>query len=111
MRLFIKVLVTLAVIITASQVGRKFPTLAGLLAVMPLTGLAVLVWMYLDNPSNHLVVRDYCKGALWGIVPAALFFLAMSLCFSRRMTLSASLLVSGLVWGSAALVHQLLLGR
>jgi len=77
MRFVIKLLVSICVIVLCTQIGRRLPTLAGLIAVMPLTGLIVLIWLCLDNPGNFNVMTDYSKGALWGIVPSILFFLSV----------------------------------
>jgi uncharacterized membrane protein (GlpM family) len=85
------------------------PTLAGLIAVMPLTGLIVLVWLYLDNPGNFNLMTDYTKGALWGIVPSVLFFLVAFLCFRKQLSLWIVLCASFAVWFVAAFIHQLLL--
>ncbi len=65
MRLVIKVLVSLCVIAFCAWIveRHKLPTLAGLIAVMPLTGLLVLVWVYLDNPGNFDVMVDYTRGS------------------------------------------------
>ena len=41
----IKLLISVGVIVFCTQIGRKLPTLAGLIAVMPLTGLIVLLWL------------------------------------------------------------------
>ncbi|MHC4240569.1 MAG: DUF3147 family protein [Planctomycetota bacterium] len=87
MRFVVKLLISIAVIVFCTQIGRKLPTLAGLIAVMPLTGLVVLVWLYLDNPGNFGLVSDYCRGALWGIVPSILFFLVAFACFRRQLSL------------------------
>ena len=109
MRLFIKLLVSLAVITFCTQIGRKLPSLAGLIAVMPLTGLIVLVWLYLDNPGNFNIMIDYTRGALWGIVPSILFFLVAFLCFRARLSLWIVLCASFAIWLVAAFIHQLLL--
>ena len=109
MRFFIKLFISLCIITFCSQIGRKLPTLAGLIAVMPLTGLIVLVWLYLDNPGNFNLMTDYAKGALWGILPTILFFLVVFLCFQKRLSLWIVLCASFAVWIIAAFVHQLLL--
>ena len=83
MRFVIKLFISLGIITLCSQIGRRLPTLAGLIAVMPLTGLIVLVWLYLDNPGNFSLMTDYTKGALWGIVPSVLFFLTVFYMFSQ----------------------------
>ena len=109
MRFVIKLFISLCIIILCSQIGRRLPTLAGLIAVMPLTGLIVLVWLYMDNPGNFNLMTDYSEGALLGIVPSVLFFLVALLCFQKRLSLWIVLCASFAVWIIAAFVHQLLL--
>jgi len=111
MRFVIKLFISLCIITFCSQIGRKLPTLAGLIAVMPLTGLIVLFWLYLDNPGNFDLMADYTKGALWGILPTVLFFLVAFLCFQKRLSLWIVLFVSFAVWIIAAFIHQLLLNK
>jgi len=109
MRFAIKLLISVCVIAFCAQIGRKLPTLAGLIAVMPLTGLIVLVWLYLDNPGNFNLMTEYTKGALWGIVPSVLFFLVAFVCFRRHLPLWIVLCASFAIWLTGAFVHQWLL--
>jgi len=109
MRFLIKLLISVCVISICAAIARKVPTLAGLIAVMPLTGLIVLVWLYLDNPDNYALMTDYAKGALWGIVPSILFFLAAFICFHKQLPLWMVLCASFAVWLVGAFFHQLLL--
>ncbi|UCG59198.1 MAG: DUF3147 family protein [Phycisphaerales bacterium] len=111
MRFVIKIVITLCVVLLCTEIGRKLPSLAGLIAVMPLTGLVVLVLLYLENPGNAGLVAEYCKGALWGIVPSTLFFFVALLCFRRQLSLPVVLCASFAVWLLAAFVHQWLLGK
>jgi uncharacterized membrane protein (GlpM family) len=111
MRFVIKLLISVCIIVFCGQIGRKLPTLAGLIAVMPLTGAIVLVWLYLDNPGNFKLMNDYCKGALWGILPSILFFLAAFVCFRKQLSLWIVLCASFAVWFIAALIHQWLLSK
>ena len=109
MRFLIKVFISLCVIIFCTQIGRKLPTVAGLIAVMPLTGAIVLVWLYSDNPGNFELMAGYTKAALLGIVPSVLFFLTAYVCFRRHFGLWADLLVSFSVWFFGAGMHYWLL--
>jgi len=111
MRFVIKLLISVGVIVFCTQIGRKLPTLAGLIAVMPLTGLIVLVWLYLDNPGNLKLMTDYSKGALWGILPSVLFFLVAFMCFRKQLSLWIVLCASFAVWFFAAFIHQWLLNK
>ncbi len=111
MRFLVKLLISVCVIILCTQIGRRQPALAGLIAVMPLTGLIVLVWLYLDHPGNFELMSDYSKGALWGIVPSILFFFVALVCFRKQLPLWLVLCVGFAVWLVAAIIHQLLLSK
>ena len=111
MQFFVKLLVSLSIIVFCTQIGRKAPTLAGLIAVMPLTGLIVLLWLYSDSQGNFALMRDYTKGALWGILPSILFFAVAFLCFRKELSIWLMLVVSFTVWLIAAAVHQWLLNK
>ncbi len=109
MRFLVKLALSVLVIVAASQIARKFPTLAGLIATMPLTGLVVLLWVYSDNPGNDELMFNYTHGALWGILPSILFYVAALVCFSKHLSLPIVLSVSFGVWLAGAFVHQWLL--
>ena len=111
MQFIIKLLVSVGVIVFCTQIGRRLPTLAGLIAVMPLTGLIVLVWLYLDNPGDFGLITDYAKGALWGILPSILFFLVAFLCLRKQLSLWIVLCASFAVWVIAASIHQWLFNK
>jgi len=111
MRFLIKLLISVCIIVLCTEIGRKLPTLAGLIAVMPLTGVIVLIWLYMDNPGDFALMIDYTRGALWGIVPSILFFLTAFFCFRRQLALWIVLCISFAVWFVAAFIHQWLLHK
>jgi len=111
MQFVVRLAITLAVIILCTQIGRKLPSLAGLIATMPLTGLIVLVWLYSENPHDLQLMTNYTKGALWGIGPSILFFLAAYVCFKKHLSLPAVLSISFGLWLIGAFVHQWLLHK
>jgi uncharacterized membrane protein (GlpM family) len=109
MQIFIKATLTLLIILTATAIGRKWPSLAGLVGVMPLTGALVLVWMAIDNGNDPHVMQQFTRGALWGLLPTVLFFLVAALCFRKGLPLPAVLAASFGVWLVAAIIHQVAL--
>jgi len=108
---FLVYVVSVCIVVLCAQLARKQPTLGGLIAVMPLTGLLVLVGLYLKGPANFAALTDYTKGALWGILPSILFFLVALLCFRKQLPLWIVLGASFSVWLVAAGIHQWLLSR
>ena len=106
MQLLIKVILSVAIILVATAIGKKFPSAAGLIGFMPLTGALVLVWMYLEHQGNPEIMQNFAKGALWGMLPSILFFLVALFCFKRQMPLSIVLMASFGIWIIAAAAHQ-----
>lgn len=106
MPLAIKIALTLAVILTATAIGRKWPALAGLIGVMPLTGALVLVWVAIDSGNDPRVMHQFTRGALWGLLPTILFFLVAFLCYRKGLPLPTVLAASFGSWLLAALLHQ-----
>ena len=109
MQILFKVALSIAIILVATAIAKKFPSAAGLIGVMPLTGALVLVWVYLENKGNPEVMQGFSKGALWGILPSILFFLVELLCFKKQIPLPGVLAASFGIWLLAAIVHQWLL--
>ena len=103
--------VSVCVIVFCAQVARRQPSLGGLIAVMPLTGLLALVWLYVADPQNFDALARYTEGALWGIIPSILFFLVAMLCFRKHLPLWIVLSAGFSAWLAAAFVHQWLLHR
>ena len=110
MQFIVKLLISISIISVCVLIGRRYPTLSGLIATMPLTGVIVLVWLYTENRDNSVLLQEYTKGALWGILPSILFFIVEYICFSKQVPLFVVLCASFGVWFLGAIVHQWLLG-
>jgi uncharacterized membrane protein (GlpM family) len=106
MRFIVKLLLANAVIVGCVHLGRRFPTLSGLIATMPITTLIVLLWLADDMPGNPRILTDYSRGVFWGIGPTLLFFAAATFCFRRQMSLSSTIAISFACWLAGALMHQ-----
>jgi len=111
LRFIIKLLAAMSVIVFCTQIGRKLPTLGGLIAVMPLTGLIVLVWLSVDNPGDYRLMAEYTRAALWGICPSVLFFLVAYSCFKKAFSLPVVLAFGCAAWLIAAFIHQWLINK
>ena len=110
MQIIIKIAISIAVILVATAIAKKFPSAAGLIGVMPLTGALVLVWVYLENKGKAEVMQNFARGALWGILPSILFFVVALICFKKQISLPGILALSFTAWLAAAIVHQWVLG-
>ena len=109
MQILIKIFLSVIIILVATALGKRLPSTAGLIGVMPLTGALVLVWVYLENKGDPEIMQNFTKGALWGILPSILFFLVAFFCFKKHFSLPIVLVSSFGVWLIAASVHQWIL--
>ena len=109
MQILIKAVLSVVIILAATAIGKKLPSTAGLIGVMPLAGALVLVWIYLENEGNPEIMQSFTKGALWGILPSILFYVVAFFCFRRNLSLPIVLVASFGVWLCAAFVHQWIL--
>ena len=109
MEFFIKILISVVIIIACTQIGRSFPALSGLIATMPIVSVIILVWIYSDNPGNFKLMEDFTRAALWGIVPSILFFIAAYVSFAKHYPIGVVLCVGFGAWLAGAFVHQWLL--
>ncbi len=105
MKFLLRLLLTNAVIVCAAQLGKRFPSAAGLIATMPLTTLLVLFWLHAEQPGDREALVRYTRGVVWGILPSIAFFLTALACFERRLPLPLTLAASFAVWLAGALLH------
>jgi hypothetical protein len=89
----IKVAVTAVVVVAVSEVGKRSPLWAALLASLPLTSLLAFVWLYLDTgePARVAALAD---GILWLVLPSLLLFVALPLLLRAGWNFWASLALS-----------------
>lgn len=109
MQLIFKLLISLCIIAFCTIIGRRFPSLGGLIATMPLTSLLILIWIYTENKSSFKLLQAYTYGALWGIIPTILFFLSAYLCLKKQLPFLITMSISASVWIAGACIHQWLL--
>jgi ferredoxin len=109
MQMLIKVVISVSVIVLATALARRFPLLAGLIGVMPLTGALVLGWVYLEYGGDPQIMQSFAKGAFWGILPTLLFFFVAFLCLKKGCSLPEVLAAGFAAWTAAAFLHQWLL--
>ena len=109
MQFALKLLAANIIIVLCVWLGKKYSSLAGLIATMPITSLIVLLWLYSENPADGKSLSGYVGGVFFGVIPTLLFFGATWLCLKKGVHLPATLVASFIVWMAAAALHQLLL--
>ncbi|WP_173202204.1 DUF3147 family protein [Geobacter sp. SVR] len=109
MHILLKTIISMAIIFSATAIGKRLLATAGLIGVMPLAGALVLVWLRLESKGDAAIVQEFTRSALWGIVLSILFYLVAFVCFKKHLPLPVVLVSSFGAWSGAAFVHQWLL--
>jgi len=104
----IKIFVSAVIIAVVSEVARKYVSLGGLIAAMPLTTLLSLCWLYYEKKDLNLL-SDFSKAVFWGIFPTLLFFIPAIFLFKKGYNFYFVMTVSLLFLLAGAYVHQKLL--
>jgi len=105
-QVLLKTIVSVIIILCATGLARRYPSLGGLIGVMPLTGALVLVWTYLENKGDRAVIENFATGSLLGIIPTMLFFLVAFLGIKKGYSLPVVLSGGFGAWLIGAIAHQ-----
>jgi hypothetical protein len=97
MRILLKIIVTALLITGISELGRRYTTMAAILASLPLTSILAMIWLYADTKDNSKVI-ELSYGIFWAVLPSLLFFITLPL-----------LLKWGLKFGPAMLLPSVLM--
>lgn len=102
-----KILVTVAVIVAVSEIGKRSSLWAAVLASLPLTSLLAFVWLYLDT-GNAQAIASLSQSIFWLVLASLPLFIMLPLLLRAGISfwwaLSAACMITvgtyfGLVWG------------
>ncbi|NPA15012.1 MAG: DUF3147 family protein [Deferribacteres bacterium] len=99
--IILKAVITAFVVVSLSELAKRFTLLSGILAAMPITTLMVLLLVYFDTGDRALVLR-FSKAVIYALAPTALFFAVFVFMMERGYSFAISLAASFLSWGIAA---------
>jgi hypothetical protein len=74
----IKVAVTAVAVVAVSEIAKRSPVWAALLASLPLTSLLAFVWLYRDTGEPERVAA-LAQGIFWLVLPSLVLFVSLPL--------------------------------
>jgi hypothetical protein len=89
----LKILLTVVVIVSVSEISKRSTFWGAALASLPLTSVLAFVWLYLDT-GNVQRVGDLSHGILWLIIPSLTLFIALPLLLKGGLGFWPSLIAS-----------------
>ena len=97
----LKILLTVLIIVTISEISRRSTILAGIIASIPLTSLLAIIWIYFET-QNLGSIKNLSGNILLMIPPSLSFFICLPLLIDMKiefyLSVSFSILVTAFVY-------------
>ena len=94
----VAILVSIGIIILASIIGSRYPSLIGVIASMPLT-VPLSIWVvHQGSGGDYGVMSRLVSGTLWGLILTLLFVLAVKMVFDRKLPVGPAIIIGYGVW-------------
>ena len=97
----VKIAVTVALIVAISEITRRSPLVAAVLASIPLVSVLAMIWLYVET-RDAARVAALAESILWLVPPSLVLFLVLPVMLHRGYNFYVSLLVAG---GSTVLAY------
>lgn len=94
----VAILASIGIIIMASIIGSRYPSLTGVIASMPLTVPLSLWVVHQGSSGDYGVMSRLVSGTLWGIILTLFFVLTVKVVFDRKLSVGPAILIGYGVW-------------
>lgn len=89
----LKVLLTSALVISASEAAKRNVVIGAVLASLPLTSLLAMIWLYVDTRDPERVAA-LASGIFWLILPSLTLLLVLPVLLRKGVPFVPSILIS-----------------
>ena len=106
----VKLLISAGVIVLISELSKKLPLLASLVASLPLVSILGMIWMYGEKVEIEKIA-SHSVGTFWYVVPSLPMFLIMPWMMRKGISFPASLGVGIALTGALYLIMTKILAK
>jgi hypothetical protein len=89
----LKVIISSALIVLISEIGKKSGLLAGLLASIPVVSFLAIIWIYFET-KDIVRIKQLSESVFWLVLPSLSFFLLLPYFLGRNMKFGWAMLLS-----------------
>ena len=101
----IKIFVSACIIATVSEIAKKFPSVGGLIAAMPITTLLSMIWIYYENKDLN-IISNFLFSVLIGTFISFIFFVAAIFFIKKGMNFYLTIFLSTIILGASVFIYQ-----
>lgn len=106
MHQLIKVLLVVLTVVLAGTLGQHWPVVGGILVSAPLKIPFAAWWVFDESGGNRARTCEFLDGALWGLVPTALFVLVALAALRRGWSMKVAFGLGFAIWSVAAVIQE-----
>lgn len=110
MQFFIKIIVTAFVVGLVSELAKRVPAVAAVMASLPLTSMLAFIWLYHDTEDSEKVI-NLSYSIFWMVLPSLLFFIVLPMFLKQGVRFSIALVCSSIIMAAFYFLFIYLLGR
>ncbi|MBI1337602.1 MAG: hypothetical protein GC164_11635 [Phycisphaera sp.] len=77
-----KLILSAALIVLVSEISKRYATVGGLLASLPLVSFLAMIWLYIDT-HDVTKVSALSWSIFWLVIPSLTFFIALPLLLKK----------------------------
>lgn len=96
MQYIIKILVTAIIVVSVSELSKRYQTAGAILASLPITTILALIWLYYDT-QDKIKVADLAGEVLVMVIPSLVFFLVLPIFLKKDFSFWVSLVGSSAI--------------
>ena len=93
MYLLLKTLISAIIIVTVSEIAKKYTWTAAIIVSLPLTSLLAFVWLYWDTKDTQKVI-ELSYSTIVMSLPSFVFFIILPILLKLKQNFILSLLIS-----------------
>jgi len=89
----IKVVISSALIVLISEIGKKSGLIAGLIASIPLVSFLAIIWLYIETKDVDRI-KELSSDIFWLVLPSLSFFILFPYLLGKNMRFGWAMLLS-----------------
>jgi len=89
----IKTVITVIIVVVASEVAKRSSLVGAIIISLPLTSLLAFTWLYWDTRDSEKII-NLSYNTLIMVIPSFIFFISLPIMLRLKITFSISLIIS-----------------
>ncbi|QQK79307.1 DUF3147 family protein [Salicibibacter cibi] len=105
----LKITISALVIGVITEIARRYPTVGGVIAALPLVSLLSMVWLSFQG-TNPADISKFAMGVLWGFPATAVMVFIIAFMLKHTFPLSIAILVGVGGWFLCLKIQETVFG-